>query len=133
MGKVLKRDLNNLKFYIAEKERLLKEIENYSDQIDYGYKSLSYDEVYAKSFDKNKTLNIVIHNDRVMNILKKREKSLMVVIIKLENIIKKIDDPELRSIVELRAVYGKTWERIGEDMNMERTTVSKKYNKFLEE
>ena len=27
MGKVLKQDLNNLKFYIAEKERLLKEIE----------------------------------------------------------------------------------------------------------
>ena len=132
MGKVLKRDLNNLKFYIAEKERLLKEIEAYNGQIDYGYKSLSYDEVYAKSVSKDTTINLVIHNERVMKILKKREKYLSVVIIKLENIIKKIENPEIRSIVELRAVYGKTWEQIGEEMHMERTTVAKKYKVFID-
>ena len=132
MGKVLKRDLNNLKFYIAEKERLLKEIEKYSDQIDCGYKSLSYDEVYAKSVNKDATINLVIHNERVMKILKKREKSLSVIIIKLENIIKKIENPEVRGIVELRAVYGKTWEQIGEEMHMERTTVAKKYKVFID-
>ena len=133
MGKILKRDLNNLRFYIAEKERLLKEIETYNGQIDYGYKSLSYDEVYAKSVSKDTTINLVIHNERVMKILKKREKSLSIIIIKLENIIKKIENPEIRSIVELRAVYGKTWEQIGEEVNMERTTVAKKYKAFIEE
>ena len=132
MGKILKRGLNNLRFYIAEKERLLKEIEKYSDQIDCGYKSLSYDEVYAKSVNKDATINLVIHNERVMKILKKREKSLSVIIIKLENIIKKIENPEIRSIVELRAVYGKTWEQIGEEMHMERTTVAKKYKVFID-
>ena len=67
-----------------------------------------------------------------MKILKKREKYLSVVIIKLENIIKKIENPEIRSIVELRAVYGKTWEQIGEEMHMERTTVAKKYKVFID-
>ena len=133
MGKILKRDLNNLKFYIAEKERLLKEIEKYNDQIDYGYKSLSYDEVYSKSVNKDATINLVIHNERVLKILKKREKSLSVIIIKLENIIKKIENPEIRSIVELRAIYGKTWEQIGEEMHMEKTTAFKKYKAFIEE
>lgn len=131
MGKILKRDLDNLRFYIAEKERLLKEIETYNGQIDYGYKSLSYDEVYAKSVNKDTTINLVIHNERVMKILKKREKSLSIIIIKLENIIKKIENPEIRSIVELRAVYGKTWEQIGEEMYMEKTTAYKKYTKFI--
>lgn len=133
MGTIKKRDLNNLKYYISERERLLKDIEKYSDSIDYGYKSLTYDEVHVKSFDKDKTLNIVIHNDRVLNILKKREKSLTVVIIKLENIIKKIDNPELRSIVELRAVYGKTWEQIGEEVHMAGSYVRRKYLRFVEE
>ena len=131
MGKILKRDLNNLKFYIDEKERLLKEIEKYNDQIDYGYKSLSYDEMRVKSISKDTIINLIIHNERVLKILKKREKSLSVIIIKLENIIKKIENPEIRSIVELRAVYGKTWEQIGEEMHMERTTVYKKYKKHL--
>lgn len=133
MSKILKRDLNNLRFYIAEKERLLKEIETYNGQIDYGYKSLSYDEVYAKSVNKDTTINLVIHNERVMKILKKREKSLSIIIIKLENIIKKIENPEIRSIVELRAVYGKTWEQIGEEVHMEKTTAFKKYKTFIEE
>ena len=133
MGKILKRDLNNLKFYIAEKERLLKDIEKYNDQIDYGYKSLSYDEVYSKSVNKDATINLVIHNERVLKILKKREKSLSVIIIKLENIIKKIENPEIRGIVELRAIYGKTWEQIGEEMHMEKTTAFKKYKAFIEE
>ena len=133
MGKILKRDLNNLKFYIAEKERLLKEIEKYNDQIDYGYKSLSYDEVHAKSISKDTTINLIIHNERVLKILKKREKSLLVIIIKLENIIKKIENPEIRSIVELRAIYGKTWEQIGEEMHMDMSGARKKYIKFMEE
>lgn len=132
MSKILKKDLNNLKYYITEKERLLKEIEKYNDQIDYGYKSLSYDEVYSKSVNKDTTLNIVIHNDKVLKILKKREKSLEVIIIKLENIIKKIEDPELRNIVELRAVYGRTWEQIGEEVHMEQSTARKKYTAFVE-
>ena len=132
MGKILKRDLDNLKFYIAEKERLLKEIEKYNNQIDYGYKSLSYDEIRVKSISKDTTINLIIHNERVLKILKKREKSLSVIIIKLENIIKKIENPEIRSIVELRAVYGKTWEQIGEEMHMERTTVYKKYKAFID-
>ena len=133
MGKILKRDLNNLKFYIAEKERLLKEIEKYNDQIDYGYKSLSYDEVYSKSVNKDAIINLVIHNERVLKIIKKREKSLSVIIIKLENIIKKIENPEIRSIVELRAVYGKTWEQIGEEMHMDKSVAFRKYKAFIEE
>ncbi len=132
MSKILKKDLNNLKYYITEKERLLKEIEKYNDQIDYGYKSLSYDEVYSKSVNKDTTLNIVIHNDKVLKILKKREKSLEVIIIKLENIIKKIEDPQLRNIVELRAVYGRTWEQIGEEVHMDASGARKKYIAFVE-
>ena len=132
MSKILKKDLNNLKYYIIEKERLLKEIEKYNDQIDYGYKSLSYDEVYSKSVNKDTTLNIVIHNDKILKILKKREKSLEVIIIKLENIIKKIEDPQLRNIVELRAVYGRTWGQIGEEVHMDASGARKKYIAFVE-
>ena len=48
-------------------------------------------------------------------------------------IINKIKDPEFKSIVELRSIYGKTWEQIGEEVHMDSSWVRKKYIKFIEE
>ena len=51
--------------------------------------------------------------------------------IKLYKIIDKIDNQELKAIVELRAIKGLTWEQIGEAVHLERTTVAKKYANFI--
>lgn len=52
-------------------------------------------------------------------------------LIEIEKYINTIDDSEMRQIMRLRHINHLTWYEIGEELNMERTTVSKKYCKFL--
>jgi hypothetical protein len=50
---------------------------------------------------------------------------------KLERYINSIEDAEIRLIVRLRHINHLHWDEIGYEMNMDRTTVSKKYYRFL--
>lgn len=52
--------------------------------------------------------------------------------IKIETYINKVEDSEIRSIMILRFQELKNWDEIGEELHMERTTVSKKLRKYLE-
>lgn len=50
-----------------------------------------------------------------------------------ENFINSIEDSEMRLIIRMRTFDNMKWEDIGRELGMERTTVSKKFNKlFLE-
>lgn len=51
----------------------------------------------------------------------------------IEQFIIRIDDSIMRQIVEYRCVQCKTWEEIGETLGYDRTTVSKKYDAYLDE
>lgn len=48
----------------------------------------------------------------------------------IENDINKVEDIELREILRLYCINEETHEKIGEIMNMDRSTVSKKLSKF---
>mgnify|MGYP003297243679 CR=1 FL=1 len=52
--------------------------------------------------------------------------------IKIETYINKVEDSEIRSIMILRFQELKNWDEIGEELHMERTTVSKKLRRYLE-
>lgn len=49
----------------------------------------------------------------------------------LERYISDIDDCEIRQIIRLRHINGMTWDEIGKELNMHRTTISKKYRDFI--
>lgn len=49
----------------------------------------------------------------------------------IENYVDSITDSEIRQIVRLRHIDGLTWDEIGGEMNMDRSTVSKKYHNFI--
>ena len=53
-------------------------------------------------------------------------------LIRIEGIIDGIDDEEVRAIARMRFVQCMKWEDIGEKMYLERTTVSKKLRKYIE-
>ena len=53
-------------------------------------------------------------------------------LIRIEEIIERIDDPEIRAIARMRFIQNMKWEDIGEKMYLERTTVSKKLRKYIE-
>lgn len=53
-------------------------------------------------------------------------------LIRIENIIDTIDDIEIRTIARMRFIQNMKWEEIGEQMNYERTTCSKKLRKYID-
>jgi len=53
-------------------------------------------------------------------------------LLRIENIIDTIEDIEIRTIARMRFIQHMKWEDIGEQMNYERTTCSKKLRKYVD-
>ena len=124
--------LEDLRYYIYEKQRLEKEIDLISSKISYGVSSPSLEDKGAKApSSDNATYLLVEKNIKIQNILKKRYKEVIEIIAKMYNIINSIEDVELKQIVELRAIKGMTFDGIAEELKYERSTISKKYNNFI--
>ena len=51
--------------------------------------------------------------------------------LKIESYIESVEDSEIRQIMRYRYLDLLSWERIGEKMNYERTTISKKLRNYL--
>ena len=132
MGNISKKDLEKLKYYIQERERLEKEIDKFNNAISDGYSSITYGEIKSKYPNPDAIYELIIRNDKIVKMIEKREKKLANIIFRLMRIINKIKDPELKSVVELRSIYGKTWEQIGEEVHMDSSYARRKYIKFIE-
>lgn len=52
-------------------------------------------------------------------------------LIRIEDIIDKIDDVEIKAIARMRFIQCMKWEDIGDKIHLERTTCSKKLRKYL--
>lgn len=52
-------------------------------------------------------------------------------LVRIENIIDKIDDAEVRVIARMRLVQGLKWEKIGDKVHLDRTTCAKKLKKYI--
>lgn len=128
----LKKELENLRYYISEKERLMKEIDNYNEMFTTGYRSQDFTTPKGTGGENDIILKVVFKNERVRKEIEKRLKKIEIIIIKLYKIINKIDDPELKSIVELRAIKGLTWEQVGEEIHRDPSNTRKKYINFIE-
>lgn len=129
---VSKKELENLRYYISEKGRLIVEINKYSELFTTGYRSQDFTEPKGAGQDKNFLEKIVFKNARVQKEIEKRLKKIEVIIIKLYKIVNKIEDPELKTIVELRAIKGLTWEHIGEEVHIDKSVAFRKYKVFVE-
>lgn len=45
--------------------------------------------------------------------------------------IDRVEDEEIKTIIELRCIYQESWEDIGRELHADRTTVSKKFRIYL--
>lgn len=52
---------------------------------------------------------------------------------KIEKFIETIPDSQIRTIIRLRNIDLMSWENIGKFVNLDRKTVSSKYNKFIKD
>ena len=51
---------------------------------------------------------------------------------RVEGVIERIDDPEIRAIARMRFILNMKWEDIGAKVHLERTTCSKKLRKYVD-
>lgn len=80
----------------------------------------------------NPTESYCLKKEKLLEKLNKRIERYTEELIRIEDIIDKIDDPEIRSIARMRFIQNMKWEYIGEKIHLERTTCSKKLRKYLE-
>lgn len=52
-------------------------------------------------------------------------------LVRIEDILDKIEDVEIRAIARMRFIQNMKWEDIGEEIHLERTTCSKKLRNYL--
>ena len=67
-----------------------------------------------------------------MDKLQKKFDELVSEVQRIEEYIESIDDAEIRVIARMRFIENKDWQVIGDEMYMDRTTVSRKMKRFLE-
>ena len=70
--------------------------------------------------------------DKLRTKLQKAKEKVVEEVERLESYIEGIEDEEIKVLAKARYVECKSWEVIGEENNMERTTASKKLRKYLE-
>lgn len=120
----INKEINAVKLDLAKLEgsrTYLKGI-TYSDMPKGGVKDVTDD--YNKYLDEQMRLRKELNNalERLQH-----ERLAM------ERFLQTIDDSEIRLIVRLRCINNMSWREIGNKLNSDRTTVSKKFYKFWEE
>jgi hypothetical protein len=53
-------------------------------------------------------------------------------LIRIEGVIERIDDPEVRSIARMRFIQCMRWEDIGEKIHLDRTNCARKLKKYIQ-
>ena len=115
---------------------LKKEIEQITDQL----KELvivcggsSFGAIPSGSGDNTSPIErYVLKKERLMEKLQKKTDELVAEVQRIEEFIENIEDAELRVIARKRFLENKDWQVIGDEMYMDRTTVSRKIKKYLE-
>ena len=76
--------------------------------------------------------NLFLKKEKLVEKLNKRIETYLDELIRIENIIDGIEDVEVRAIARMRFVQHKTWEKIGDELNYDRTTCSRKVRDYFD-
>lgn len=76
--------------------------------------------------------NLFLKREKLVKKLYKKIEQYLDELIRLEDILDGIDDVEVRTIARMRFIQHKTWEKIGDELNYDRTTCSKKVRDYFD-
>ena len=74
----------------------------------------------------------VLRKEKLLEKLQSKFDELLAEIQRIEDVIEGIDDVEIRLIARKRLIENKDWQIIGDEMFMDRTTVSRKLKRYFE-
>ena len=75
----------------------------------------------------------VLKKEKLLEKLQNKFDELLAEIQRIEDVIENIDDVEIRLIARKRFIENKDWQIIGDEMFMDRTTVSRKLKRYFGE
>lgn len=75
--------------------------------------------------------NYYLKREKLLEKLNNKIEKYTEELIRIEGIIDKIEDIEIRAIARMRFINNMRWEDIGEELHLERTTCSKKLRKYI--
>lgn len=115
------------RYYWLKKE--VKHLENQLEEFGSGVSAISFEEKIGSS-----GIPSSIQEKRSILIEKLINARLTALeeYIKIETYINKVEDTEIRAIMIMRFQELKNWDEIGEELHMDRTTVSKKLRRYLQ-
>lgn len=76
--------------------------------------------------------NLALKGEKLFKKLVRKKIKLIEEIDRIENIIEKIEDDEIRTMARMRFIKTMKWEDIGEQVHLDRTVCSKKVRKYLQ-
>ena len=79
----------------------------------------------------NPIVSYVIKKEELTERLNQKKARYMEELARIETILDRIDDPEVRAIARMRFVQCMKWEDIGDRVHLERTTCAKKLKKYI--
>ena len=114
------------RYFWLKKE--VKHLENQLEEFGDGVSATSFEEKIGSS-----GISISIQEKRQLIIEKliNARLSALEEYIKIETYINKVEDVEIKAIMVLRFQELKSWDEIGKELHMERTTASKKLRRYL--
>lgn len=122
-------EINRIYYINKEIEQIQRELYNLKTKNFYKLNVLtgmpkgnSEHDIFSDYAEDIKTLEDMLHYN-----LKKLQAERK----KMEEFLSSVEDAELRLIIRLRTVNNMSWEEIGAELRMHRTTVSKKFYKFF--
>lgn len=120
------RGINNLYYIKCDIENLKKEIENIPE-----ISSIQYTGMPNAKGISDKVYELVVKKERLLERLNKKKNKYLDELMRIEDILDKIDDVEVRALARMRYIQNMRWEDIGKEVNMDRTSCSKKVRKYL--
>lgn len=120
------RGLNKLYYLKIDIENIKKEIDNIPT-----ISSPQLTGVPHGSGISNPVVSYVIRKEELIERLNQKIARYTEELVRIENIIDTIDDPEVRVIARLRFVQCLKWEEIGEKVHLDRTNCARKLKKYI--
>lgn len=121
------KSLNKLYYIKIEIENIKNEIKNLPI-----IKSIDYSGMPHGTGVSNPVESYYLKKEKLLEKLNNKIEKYTEELIRIEGIIDKIEDIEVRAIARMRFINNMKWEEIGKELCLERTTCSKKLRKYIE-
>lgn len=120
------KSLNKLYYIKIEIENIKNEIDNLPI-----IKSIDYSGMPHGTGVSNPVESYYLKKEKLLEKLNNKIEKYIEELNRIESIIDKIEDIEVRAIARMRFINNMKWEDIGKELCLERTTCSKKLRKYL--